>query len=134
MAVTSATSAVARPVPACNILLMNSDALRQQVVDAIHASGLQKQEVARRAGISREMLYKFCAGDSDLGVSHVFRLLSVLGLRVQIVRDFYPLPKNHRDIKSKKQARYLALREASGGLAKGAVIGAVSVPDIGEDW
>jgi hypothetical protein len=92
--------------------------------------------VARRAGISREMLHKFCAGHSDLGVSHVFSLLSVLGLRVQIVRDFYPLPKNHRDIKSKKQARYLARREpeAAGGLAKGAVIGAVSVPDLGEDW
>jgi len=115
---------------------MDTNAIRQQVVDAIDASGLQKQEVARRAGISREMLYKFCAGHSDLGVSHVFSLLSVLGLRVQIVRDFYPLPKNHRDIKSEKQARYLARREpeAFGGLAKGAVIGAVSVPDLGEDW
>jgi DNA-binding phage protein len=123
-------------VSVSNILLMNSDPLRQQVVDAIHASGLQKQEVARRAGISREMLYKFCTGDSDLGVSNVLNLLLVLGLRVQIVRDFYPLPKNHRQIKSKRQARHLARREpeASGGLAKGAVIGAVSVPDLGQDW
>jgi len=115
---------------------MDTDTLRRLVSDRIRALGLQKQEVARRAGISREMLYKFTAGDSDLGVSHALSLLTVLGLRVQVIPDFEPLPKDHRERKTRQQRAYLARAgtEAASGIGRGAAIGAVVVPELGDDW
>ena len=81
------------------------------------------------------MLYKFLSGDSDLGVSNVLKLLAALGLQAQIVPDFQPMPKNYRACKSQKQAAYLARREpeAAVGIAHGANIRAVDVPNLDGD-
>ena len=114
---------------------MDANFLRRLVHDRILACELRKGDVARRAGISREMLYKFLSGDSDLGISNVLKLLAALGLRAQIVPDFRPMPKNYRARKSQKQAAYLARREpvAAFGVAHGAKIRAVHVPNLDGD-
>jgi len=113
---------------------MDTNALRQLVRERIETTGLHKQEVARRAGISREMLYKFTSGDSDIGVSHAMSLLSVLGLRMQVVPDFEALPRDARAHKTRAQGAYLARAksEAAGGIGRGALIGHVHVPDLGD--
>jgi len=81
------------------------------------------------------MLYKFLSGNSDLGVSNVLKLLAALGLRVQIVPDSQPMPKNYRARKSQKQAAYLARHEpeAAVGVAHGAKIRVVDIPNLDGD-
>jgi hypothetical protein len=114
---------------------MNVDALRHLIIDQIRTSGMLKQAVADRAGISREMLYKFTAGHSDLGVTPTLRLLEALGLRVSVVRDFEPLPADHRQRKTRQQRAFLASAEpgTAFGIGRGAHIGTVHVPDLGDD-
>jgi DNA-binding phage protein len=123
----------------CNILHMKSEVIRIIIADRINAAGLKRQELALRAGLSREMLYKFLAGKSDMSFSGVAHLVEALGYRLELVKDFDTLPQNHRQVKSRKQAAYIARGDAAAkrGIALGARLENARIPDLGnqaDEW
>lgn len=120
-----------------NILLMThaTNTMRNLITDRIRAFGMKKADIALRAGISREMLYKFESGRADLSLSNALNLLSAVGLRVRVEPEFLPLPKSFREDKTRGQEIYLEQRrpESVVGVALGATIGTVLVPPLEDD-
>ena len=118
------------------MLLMKADAIRHLIVSRSEALGIKKGELAQRAGISREMLYKFESGKSEIGISNLMSVLSALGLRLEVVPDILPLPKDYRQQKTRKQRAFIARgsHDAVRGLAHGAKIGAAHIPNLGGEW
>ncbi len=114
---------------------MNEKFLRKLIFEQIEAGGMKRGEVALRAGMSREMLYKFESGKSDIGLVKAIQLLRAVGLRMEVRPDIEPLPKDFRSQKDREQRAYLARRrpEAAVGVALGAKVEVVSVPHLGDE-
>ena len=112
-----------------------TNTMRNLITDRIRAFGMKKADIALRAGISREMLYKFESGRADLSLSNALNLLSAVGLRVRVEPEFLPLPKSFREDKTRGQEIYLEQRrpESVVGVALGATIGTVLVPPLEDD-
>ncbi|MBL0169060.1 MAG: helix-turn-helix transcriptional regulator [Propionivibrio sp.] len=99
--------------------------------------GIGKSALARKSGVSREMLYRFERGKSDFSVDKLIAVAGALGLRVEIVEDIGLLPTDYREQKTLKQMRFLAHHpeEAAHGFCAEIKIGRGSIPDIaGDGW
>jgi len=73
----------------------------QALLQAISESGLAFIELERRAGVKRQSIMRFVAGEQSLRLDCADRLMAVLGIRVEVG----PLPPLRKPRKARSPKR-----------------------------
>ena len=71
----------------CEYLHMTSQDIIQIIIDGRKQAKLTQLELAQRAGLSRRTIISLEAGEHDIGVRKLERLLNALGMHLTIARQ-----------------------------------------------